>query len=145
MTGNDMRYSDMHTHGDYSDGSGTFKKFMESAREKEIVSLGFSDHSPVPIENGWSMKKEFLTDYFDDLEGGLPISKIYEWQQFGPGYIIDDPAILIGEDINAGRRIQRGGGVDQRQKIYDCLLARQSGSQEHSRSFRQRPIQFTED
>ncbi|MDX1357516.1 MAG: histidinol-phosphatase [Clostridia bacterium] len=63
-----MRYSDMHTHGDYSDGRGSFKKFMESAREKGIVSLGFSDHSPVPIDNGWSMKKESLPGYLSDLE-----------------------------------------------------------------------------
>lgn len=27
-----------------------------------------------------------FNDYFDDLEGGLPISKIYEWAQYGPGY-----------------------------------------------------------
>lgn len=27
-----------------------------------------------------------FNDYFDDLEGGLPISKILTWQQYGPGY-----------------------------------------------------------
>ena len=27
-----------------------------------------------------------FNDYYDDLEGGLPISKIYEWAQYGPGY-----------------------------------------------------------
>lgn len=27
-----------------------------------------------------------FNDYFDDLEGGIPISKIYEWVQYGPGY-----------------------------------------------------------
>ncbi len=27
-----------------------------------------------------------FNDYFDDLAGGLPISKILEWQQYGPNY-----------------------------------------------------------
>lgn len=27
-----------------------------------------------------------FSEYFDDLEGGTAIYKIYEWQQFGPGY-----------------------------------------------------------
>lgn len=27
-----------------------------------------------------------FNDYFDDLAGGLPISKILTWQQYGPGY-----------------------------------------------------------
>lgn len=64
---NNMKYSDMHTHGCYSDGKGNFSDFVRSAENKEIISLGFSDHSPVPIENCWSMKKDLLKDYFDDL------------------------------------------------------------------------------
>ncbi|MCK5757628.1 MAG: histidinol-phosphatase [Clostridiales bacterium] len=63
-----MKYSDMHTHGCYSDGKGNFSDFVESADEKGIISLGFSDHSPVPIENVWSMKKTSLEEYFNEIK-----------------------------------------------------------------------------
>lgn len=62
-----MVYSDMHTHGWYSDGKGTFPEFIESAGEKKISTLGFSDHSPVPLDNTWSMKKASLDSYFNEL------------------------------------------------------------------------------
>jgi hypothetical protein len=41
-----------------------------------------------------------FNDYFDDLEGGVPIGKIWEWQQFGPGYgeTITDPALTNFDD-----------------------------------------------
>ena len=32
-----------------------------------------------------------FNDYFDDLAGGLPISKILTWQQYGPGYEEEPP------------------------------------------------------
>lgn len=62
-----MKYSDMHTHGCYSDGRGSFSDFIVSAGKKKLVSLGFSDHSPVPLDNEWSMKKESLANYFEEL------------------------------------------------------------------------------
>lgn len=62
-----MKYSDMHTHGCFSDGKGNFSDFVKSADEKGIISLGFSDHSPVPIENVWSMKKTLLKEYFNEI------------------------------------------------------------------------------
>ena len=33
-----------------------------------------------------------FNDYFDDLLGGVPISKILTWQQYGPGYGEEPPA-----------------------------------------------------
>jgi len=63
-----MKYSDMHTHGCYSDGKENFSDFVKSAEKKGIISLGFSDHSPVPIENVWSMKRSFLEEYFNEID-----------------------------------------------------------------------------
>lgn len=63
-----MKYSDMHTHGCYSDGKGNFSDFVKSAEKKGIISLGFSDHSPVPIENVWSMKRSLLEEYFNEID-----------------------------------------------------------------------------
>lgn len=62
-----MNYSDMHTHGCYSDGEGCFSDFVISAKKKGIVSIGFSDHSPVPLDNEWSMKKTAIGRYFEEL------------------------------------------------------------------------------
>ncbi len=64
--GSSMKYSDMHTHGFYSDGNGRPFEFAEKAVEMDIISLGFSDHSPVPIDNSWSMKKQALTSYIKE-------------------------------------------------------------------------------
>jgi len=64
-----MNYSDMHTHGCYSDGRGCFSDFIISAEKKGLVSIGFSDHSPVPLSNEWSMEKESLGRYFEELTG----------------------------------------------------------------------------
>lgn len=62
-----MYYSDMHTHGCYSDGRGCFSDFIINAKKKGIISIGFSDHSPVPLENEWSMKKTDMSSYFEEL------------------------------------------------------------------------------
>ncbi|MHB1349714.1 MAG: choice-of-anchor O protein [Desulfobulbaceae bacterium] len=41
-----------------------------------------------------------FNEYFDDLAGGLPISEILTWQQYGPGYgvTITDPAATSLDD-----------------------------------------------
>lgn len=59
-----MTYSsDMHMHGDFSDGKGSPVEFAEAGAAKGLVSVGISDHSPVPIDNTWSMKRDRLEDY----------------------------------------------------------------------------------
>lgn len=55
-----------------------------------------------------------FNDYFDDLAGGLPISKIYTWQMYGPGYgetitdttltNLDDPSWENPYDMAKGHR-----------------------------------------
>jgi hypothetical protein len=43
-----------------------------------------------------------FNDYFDDLAGGLPISKIYTWQMYGPGYgeTVTDTALTNLDDTS---------------------------------------------
>ena len=41
-----------------------------------------------------------FNDYFDDLEGGLPIPKILTWEQVGPGYGIDPVSLADMTNIN---------------------------------------------
>lgn len=63
-----MKYSDIHIHGYYSDGKGWPVEFAEKALQKNIYNLGFSDHTPIPIENSWSMKLESLENYVSNIE-----------------------------------------------------------------------------
>jgi histidinol-phosphatase (PHP family) len=93
-----MKYSDMHTHGDFSDGRGTFGEFISSAAEKGIWSIGLSDHSPVPLDNRWSMKKESLADYIRELES------VKEYPADGP-------------DIFAGLELDYIPGIDVKKYI----------------------------
>jgi histidinol-phosphatase (PHP family) len=58
----------MHMHGSYSDGRGTLREFIESAIEKGFSTIGISDHSPVPLENCWSMKLSDLGSYVDEMK-----------------------------------------------------------------------------
>ncbi|MBN2557950.1 MAG: histidinol-phosphatase [Clostridia bacterium] len=61
-----MLVSDMHMHGDYSDGAGRLSDFADGAIEKGLMSVGFSDHAPVPVENTWSMKRSLLDEYINE-------------------------------------------------------------------------------
>ena len=40
-----MRYSNLHTHSTYSDGKYSLEENVLSAIEKQMRSIGFSDHS----------------------------------------------------------------------------------------------------
>lgn len=58
----------MHMHSSYSDGRGTLREFIKSAIEKGFSTIGISDHSPVPLENCWSMKLSDLGSYVDEMK-----------------------------------------------------------------------------
>lgn len=55
-----MRFSNLHTHSTYSDGKGTLRENVESALKKNMLSLGFSDHSFTECDPSYCMK---LSDY----------------------------------------------------------------------------------
>lgn len=71
----DIRYSDLHMHGDYSDGRGSLREFAQSALAGGLDTIGFSDHSPVPLKNAWSTKKEKFSSYVDEV---IELKKEYE-------------------------------------------------------------------
>ena len=62
-----MKYSDMHMHGNHSDGKGWPFEFALEAATKDIDTLGFSDHSPIPFNNEWSMKLNSMGKYVDSI------------------------------------------------------------------------------
>ena len=55
-----MRFSNLHTHTTFSDGKGTVRENIESAIAKNMLSLGFSDHSFTACDTSYCMK---LSDY----------------------------------------------------------------------------------
>jgi len=63
-----MPWSNYHSHTYYCDGKLSPKAYIKEAIEIDVISYGFSSHIPVPFENLWSMKKEKLQSYFDEIE-----------------------------------------------------------------------------
>ncbi|GMO41666.1 MAG: histidinol-phosphatase [Termitinemataceae bacterium] len=63
-----MRYSCLHTHCSYCDGSGSVDDFCEAAVNKGFAAIGFSSHAPLAVINtNWHMKKEVFVNYVDDV------------------------------------------------------------------------------
>jgi histidinol-phosphatase (PHP family) len=58
-----MKYANYHTHTLYCDGKDTPEAFIEEALRKEMTAIGFSSHSPLPYDNGYSIKENKLDDY----------------------------------------------------------------------------------
>lgn len=71
-----MRFSSLHTHSAYCDGSGEIEAFCRAAFEKGLVSLGFSSHAPLGLcrraeaeipGTSWHMKAESLSAYLAEI------------------------------------------------------------------------------
>lgn len=56
-----------HVHTDYCDGKNSPEEMVLSAIDKKIKYLGFSSHAPVPFETDWTMKKENLYRYIEEI------------------------------------------------------------------------------
>lgn len=57
-----MKYN-FHTHSHYDDGSMAMEDFVTAAIEEGFDALGFSGHSPIPIDTEWSIKSHQLPEY----------------------------------------------------------------------------------
>ena len=62
-----MRYSNLHTHTTYSDGKHTIRENIESAIEKQMLSIGISDHSYTDFDLTYCIKKEDIPRYIDEI------------------------------------------------------------------------------
>lgn len=58
-----MRFSNLHTHTIYSDGKHTVRENIEAAIAKNMMSLGFSDHSFTACDKSYCMKLENYAKY----------------------------------------------------------------------------------
>ena len=57
-----------HSHTTFSDGKHSIKKMVQSAINAKLISLGISDHSPVPIESNWNMKSDNVKKYLKEIK-----------------------------------------------------------------------------
>ena len=62
-----MRFSNLHTHTTFSDGKGTVRENIESAIKKNMLSLGFSDHSFTACDTSYCMKLEDYEKYCAEI------------------------------------------------------------------------------
>lgn len=58
-----MRFSNLHTHTTFSDGKNTVAENVEAAIEKNMLSIGFSDHSFTAIDPSYCMHTEHYSEY----------------------------------------------------------------------------------
>jgi histidinol-phosphatase (PHP family) len=72
-----MRFSSLHTHSIYCDGTDEIETICRSAFEKGLVSLGFSSHAPLSLcrdaaaeipDSDWHMKAEKTSAYLAEIE-----------------------------------------------------------------------------
>lgn len=62
-----MRFSSLHNHTVFSDGVGTVKENIESAISKNLLSIGFSDHSFTACDTSYCMKLEDYDKYLAEI------------------------------------------------------------------------------
>ena len=62
-----MRFSNLHTHTTFSDGVGTVRQNIESAINKNMLSLGISDHSFTACDTSYCMKLSDYDRYFEEI------------------------------------------------------------------------------
>ncbi len=68
MSTNNFKWTNYHSHTQYSDGKGEAELYVKSAIEHKMYAYGFSCHSPVPFNSGWNMKYENLLEYLNTIK-----------------------------------------------------------------------------
>ena len=92
-----MRYSNLHTHTIYSDGKNTPREVVEAAIAKNMVSLGFSDHSFTDFDLRYCIPKEKLGEYISEVRA---LKKEYEGQiEIYLGYEQDGFAVIEDRSV----------------------------------------------
>ena len=67
----------LHTHTLFSDGTAPPEAYIEEAIKQRFTILGFSDHSPVPFDNEFTIPEEQLGQYYQAIKSyslGLDLS-----------------------------------------------------------------------
>ena len=63
-----MQYVNLHNHSVYSDGQNTMEECVQSAIEKGMYALGFSDHSYTEFDTSYCMHPAHYRAYYEEIE-----------------------------------------------------------------------------
>ena len=85
-------WSNFHMHSNYCDGKAEMIDYVQEAKAKGMLSIGFSSHAPVNFPCLWCMKKERLGSYIhsiDALRAAVSEIEVYKGLEvdFIPGII----------------------------------------------------------
>jgi histidinol-phosphatase (PHP family) len=58
----------LHQHSLFSDGKEPARKYAEKAVELGFSAIGFTEHSPLPFKNNFSLKEEKVDEYIESIE-----------------------------------------------------------------------------
>lgn len=72
-----MRYSNLHTHTTFSDGKHSLEENVLSAIEKNMLSLGFSDHSYTGCDTSYCTDQASYSEYLETIR---QLKQIYSEQ-----------------------------------------------------------------
>ena len=62
-----MQNFNLHTHSVYSDGKSQPREIVEEAVRQGLTTLGFSEHSPLPFDNTFSVKSADMPRYVAEI------------------------------------------------------------------------------
>ena len=62
-----MQNFNLHTHSIYSDGKSQPREILEEAVRQGLTTLGFSEHSPLPFDNNFSVKEANMPKYVAEI------------------------------------------------------------------------------
>jgi histidinol-phosphatase (PHP family) len=62
-----MQNFNLHTHSVYSDGKSQPREIVEEAVRQGLLTLGFSEHSPLPFDNNFSVKTADMPRYVAEI------------------------------------------------------------------------------
>ena len=62
-----MQNFNLHTHSVYSDGKSQPREIVEEAVRQGLTTLGFSEHSPLPFDNNFSVKAADMPRYVAEI------------------------------------------------------------------------------
>jgi histidinol-phosphatase (PHP family) len=90
-----MLKSNLHQHSLFSDGKNKPEAYADKALKLGLSTIGFSEHSPLPFDNPFSLKEEKIDEYIKTIEqlkekyiGKLAIYRALE-MDFIPGISTD--------------------------------------------------------
>ena len=62
-----MQKFNLHTHSIYSDGKSQPREIVEEAIRQGLTTIGFSEHSPLPFDNTFSVKSADMPSYVAEI------------------------------------------------------------------------------